>query len=60
MNKDAITIATIIIGVALFIGLVGKHDYEDEVAALKVYCHDVKTGVYPDYQMKYSTQCVDN
>lgn len=60
MNKDAIIISLIVLGSAILIGLVGNNDYKDEVAALKVYCHDVKTGVYPDYQMKYSTQCVDN
>lgn len=59
MKKDACVIGVIAVAIALLIGLVGKHDYEDEVAALKMYCSDVKAGIYPDFKMQYEKECVD-
>lgn len=41
------------------IAIVGKMDYNDDVAEFKQYCVDVTDGVYPDYKNLIS-KCGDD
>jgi len=51
--------ATIAITAVLaLLGIVGRLDYEDQLAEQAVYCEMVKAGEWPDYQKTYLTECV--
>lgn len=41
----------------LVLGLVGSMDYEDEQAQQALYCDNVKSGVWPDCEDIYVSQC---
>lgn len=34
-------------------------DYEDELLELDMYCQNVHTGVWPDYEGSYKEQCYE-
>ena len=43
--------------IVLLVGIVGTMDYEDELLELDMYCQNVHTGVWPDYEGSYEEQC---
>ena len=45
----------IVIGLAL--GVVGSMDYEDAKAEEALYCSNVKSGIWPDYNGTYADVC---
>lgn len=55
--KDSFyTILTVAIFVVLA-GIVGTMDYEDKLLELDMYCQNVHTGVWPDYEGIYKEEC---
>ena len=50
---------TVLIGIAigLALGVVGSMDYEDAKAEEALYCSNVKSGVWPDYEGTYVSEC---
>lgn len=48
-----------ILALVLLVGIVGKMDYEDELLELDMYCQNVHTGVWPDYEGSYKEQCYE-
>ena len=49
--------AAIIAALVLLFGLVGRMDYEDQLAEQANYCEMVKAGFWPDYQGTYRREC---
>lgn len=49
----------ILVALVLLVGIVGKMDYEDELLELDMYCQNVHTGVWPDYEGSYKEQCYE-
>ena len=47
----------ILVVIVLLVGIVGKMDYEDELLELDMYCQNVHTGVWSDYEGIYKEQC---
>lgn len=43
--------------VVLMVSLVGNMDKQDKEKELFVYCENVKSGVWPDFDLKYSSKC---
>lgn len=43
----------VVLALLLLMGVVGRMDYEDEQAQAALYCHNVKIGVWPDYEGTY-------
>jgi len=41
----------------LLMGVVGQMDYEDEQAQAALYCDNVRTGVWPDFEGTYKKYC---
>lgn len=56
MNKKLST-AGIVLALFVAFGLAGAMDYEDAVAAQALYCDNVKSGVWPDYEQTYVSEC---
>lgn len=52
-------IAALLIIMAVFVGIVGGFDYEDEVLKAEVYCANVHSGIWPDYEGSYRKECKD-
>ena len=50
---------TVLIGIAigLALGVVGSMDYEDAKAEEALYCNNVKSGIWPDYEGTYAKVC---
>ena len=50
---------TVLIGiiVGLALAIVGSMDYEDAKAEEALYCSNVKSGVWPDYNGTYADVC---
>ena len=55
-NTPFRTLAILVV-IVLLVGIVGKMDYEDELLDLDIYCQNVHTGVWPDYEGSYKEQC---
>ena len=56
MKRKLATFAAILAFFAAF-GLVGGMDYEDEKAQAALYCDNVASGVWPDYEGTYVSEC---
>lgn len=59
MQKANNTFRTILI-VAFFllaVGIAGTFDHENELIELDIYCQNVHTGVWPDYEGSYKDEC---
>ena len=56
MKRKLTTIAAFLAFFAAF-GLVGAMDYEDAEAQQALYCDNVKSGVWPDYEGTYVSEC---
>ena len=56
MNKKLVTIGAFLAFFAAF-GLVGAMDYEDAKNEQALYCDNVKSGVWPDYEGIYVSEC---
>jgi len=41
------------------LGLAGNMEIEDEIAQAQLYCENVYSGVWPDYDNTYSRMCKD-
>lgn len=52
------TILTVAIFLIL-VAIVGTMDYEDKLLELDMYCQNVHTGVWPDYEGSYEKQCYE-
>lgn len=55
--SDKIKGFLVVLALLLLMGVVGRMDYEDEQAQAALYCHNVKTGVWPDYEGTYKNFC---
>lgn len=51
--KNYIVFAVIVV----LIGLVGHMDQKDEIIELRIYCENVRDGVWPDYNNIYELEC---
>lgn len=47
----------VMLALLLLMGVVGRMDYEDAKLEEAAYCHNVKTGVWPDYENIYKEIC---
>lgn len=56
MKQKFTTIAAVLAIVAAF-GLVGGMDAEDAEAQAALYCDNVKSGLWPDYEGIYVSEC---
>ena len=56
MKHKLTAIAAVLAIVAAF-GIVGGMDYEDEQAQQALYCDNVKSGLWPDYEGTYVSEC---
>lgn len=56
MKRKLVTIAAFVGFFAAF-GFVGAMDYEDAIAAQQFYCDNVKSGLWPDYEGTYVSEC---
>ncbi len=56
MKRKLTTIVAVLAVIAAF-GFVGNMDYEDEQAQAALYCDNVKSGVWPDYEGTYVSEC---
>ncbi len=45
------------IAIGLALGVVGSMDYEDAKAEEALYCSNVKSGIWPDYNGTYADVC---
>lgn len=45
------------ISIGLALGVVGSTDYEDAKAEEALYCSNVKSGIWPDYNGTYADVC---
>ena len=45
------------ISIGLALGVVGSMDYEDAKAEEALYCSNVKSGIWPDYNGTYADVC---
>ena len=52
------TILTVAIFLIL-VAIVGTMDYEDKLLELDMYCQNVHSGVWPDYEGSYEKQCYE-
>lgn len=57
MNKALVRQLAILALVLLMFGIVGKWDFEDEELQAVSYCENVKSGLWPDYQGTYKSEC---
>lgn len=46
--------------IAVFIGLIGRMDYQDEILEASRYCANVREGTWPDYRGTYEKECRDD
>jgi hypothetical protein len=56
MKRKLTVIAAVLAIVAAF-GIVGGMDYEDAEAQQALYCDNVKSGLWPDYEGTYVSEC---
>lgn len=56
MNRKAVIIPAVVVFVLLF-GVSGRLEYEDAVAEEALYCDNVKSGIWPDYDGTYVSEC---
>lgn len=56
MKRTLTTIAAFLAIVAAF-GLVGGMDAEDAEMQAALYCDNVKSGLWPDYERTYVSEC---
>ncbi len=56
MNRKLKTIGAVLAIVAAF-GFVGAMDAEDAEVQQALYCDNVKSGVWPDYEGTYVSEC---
>ena len=56
MKHDITTIVAVLAIVAA-LGLVGTMDAEDAEAQAALYCDNVKSGLWPDYEGTYVSDC---
>uniref|UniRef100_A0AAU6W1D7 Uncharacterized protein n=1 Tax=Pseudomonas phage Pavpe01 TaxID=3138545 RepID=A0AAU6W1D7_9VIRU len=57
-RKNVLRLLTVI-AVVLLLGLVGRMDYDDAVLQEKAYCANVHSGLWPDYEGRYTADCED-
>ena len=55
--KHKITAIAAVLAIAAAFGIVGGMDYEDEKAQQALYCDNVKSGLWPDYEGTYVSEC---
>jgi len=55
--KRNITPIVAVLAIVAALGLVGAMDAEDAEAQAALYCDNVKSGVWPDYEEAYVSQC---
>lgn len=56
MKRNLVTIAAFV-GVFAAFGFVGAMDAEDAERQTALYCDNVKSGVWPDYEGTYVSEC---
>lgn len=56
MERNLRVIAIIGIIIAL-LGIAGKMDFEDEARSQKLYCDNVASGIWPNYDKVYNSDC---
>ncbi len=55
--KRKLTITAAVLAMLAAFGFAGQMDYEDAKAEEALYCDNVKSGVWPDYEEIYVSQC---
>jgi len=55
--SDKIKLSFALLALLLLMGVVGRMDYEDAKLEEIAYCHNVKNGVWPDYENIYKEIC---
>lgn len=55
--KRNITPIVAVLAIVAALGLVGAMDAEDAEQQAALYCDNVKSGVWPDYEGTYVSQC---
>lgn len=55
--KRKLTIAAAVLAMLAAFGFAGQMDYEDAEAQQALYCDNVKSGVWPDYEGTYVSEC---
>lgn len=55
--KRNITPIVAVVAIVAALGFVGAMDYEDAKAEEALYCDNVKSGIWPDYEGTYVSQC---
>lgn len=55
--KRKLTIAAAALAMLAAFGFAGQMDYEDALAQQALYCDNVKSGVWPDYEGTYVSEC---
>ena len=55
--SDKIKLSFALLALLLLMGVVGRMDYEDEQAQAALYCDNVRTSVWPDYEGTYKKFC---
>lgn len=47
------------IAISVLFGLVGGMDFEDAQLDAQIYCANVYSGIWPDYENNYEKECKD-
>lgn len=55
--SDKIKLSFALLALLLLMGVVGRMDYEDAKLEEALYCDNVRTGVWPDYEGTYKKIC---
>lgn len=55
--KRNITPIVAVLAIVAALGLVGAMDAEDAEAQAALYCDNVKSGLWPDYEGTYVSEC---
>jgi len=55
--SDRMKVALGLLAFVLLMGIVGHFDAEEEERQAEEYCHNVKSGIWPDYEGTYKEFC---
>ena len=55
--SDRIKVVVGSLAFVLLLGIVGHFDAEEEERQAEEYCHNVKSGIWPDYEGTYKEFC---